>query len=524
MSVREKWRVVLLVVLLVGSLAALFAPGVGTAETDLAAPGGQATNLAYGIELDGGTRLRAPIAGWTAENVSADEANATSEVAERLGLDPIDVVSVRTDQGTALEVRARNLTRSEVADALTTAGVDVEGDAVTLRQGVTAPTRQEMVRVIESKISESALSGGQVRVVETLGGDHRIEVVAPGRGREEVRELLSERGVVRIEAYYPSNGTHQNMTVLRKEDLASIGTPQPAPTGDAAIVPLTVKDSEAARFADDMVAAGFVPANADSTAGGEAYIDCGFKRNQSNESSGRCLLVVSDGEVVSSFGMYASLAESFTNGDFESNPTFQMQVNNLSEAQELAVHLRAGALPAPLDYGELGLYSVDPALADQFKLYSLLTGLLAALTVSVVVFLRYGDVRVAAPMVVTALSEVLLLLGFAAAVGYPLDLSVIAGFIAVIGTGVDDLVIIADEVMSEGDVNSSRVFRSRFRKALWVIGAAAATTIIAMSPLAVLQLGDLRGFAIVTILGVLLGVLITRPAYGDVLRSLLTDR
>jgi preprotein translocase subunit SecD len=87
---------------------------------------------------------------------------------------------------------------------------------------------------------------------------------------------------------------------------------------------------------------------------------------------------------------------------------------------------------------------------------------------------------------------------------------------------VDDLIIIADEVMSEGEVNSRRVFQSRFKKAFWVIGAAAATTIIAMSPLAVLSLGDLQGFAIFTILGVIVGVLLTRPAYGDILRSLLT--
>jgi len=94
----------------------------------------------------------------------------------------------------------------------------------------------------------------------------------------------------------------------------------------------------------------------------------------------------------------------------------------------------------------------------------------------------------------------------------------------VIGTGVDDLIIIADEVMSEGEVNSQRVFDSRFRRAFWVIGVAAATTIIAMSPLAALPLGNLRGFAIFTILGVLVGVLITRPAYGDILRYLMTDR
>ncbi|HMB49894.1 MAG TPA: preprotein translocase subunit SecD, partial [Natronoarchaeum rubrum] len=79
-------------------------------------------------------------------------------------------------------------------------------------------------------------------------------------------------------------------------------------------------------------------------------------------------------------------------------------------------------------------------------------------------------------------------------------------------------------VLDEGDVSSGRVFDSRFKKAFWVIGAAAATTIIAMSPLAILSLGELRGFAIITILGVLIGVFITRPAYGNILRRLKTDK
>ncbi|MFB6165240.1 MAG: preprotein translocase subunit SecD, partial [Haloarculaceae archaeon] len=90
-------------------------------------------------------------------------------------------------------------------------------------------------------------------------------------------------------------------------------------------------------------------------------------------------------------------------------------------------------------------------------------------------------------------------------------------------TGVDDLIIIADEILQEGTVATGRVFQNRFRKAFWVIGGAAATTIVAMSPLMALSLGDLTGFAIVTIVGVLLGVLVTRPAYGDILRNLMLD-
>jgi len=82
----------------------------------------------------------------------------------------------------------------------------------------------------------------------------------------------------------------------------------------------------------------------------------------------------------------------------------------------------------------------------------------------------------------------------------------------------------ADEILQRQEkVETGRVFQSRFRKAFWVIGMAAATTIIAMSPLAVLSLGELRGFAIITIIGVLIGVAVTRPAYGDVLRKLMLD-
>jgi preprotein translocase subunit SecD len=235
-------------------------------------------------------------------------------------------------------------------------------------------------------------------------------------------------------------------------------------------------------------------------------------------------MVVRDDRVVFAGGVQQNLARSCRNGDFLEDPSYRMTTTNQSEAQQLAVDLQAGALPTDLDFDRGTTFALEPALADRFKSNSFLTGVIAVIAVSLVVYLRYGDARVAVPMVVTALSEVLILLGGAAAINFPLDLSIIAGFIAVIGTGVDDLVIIADGVMSEGEVRSQRVFQSRFRKAFWVIGAAAATTIIAMLPLTVLSLGDLTGFAIVTIAGVLIGVFVTRPAYGDILSRLLTEQ
>ena len=49
---------------------------------------------------------------------------------------------------------------------------------------------------------------------------------------------------------------------------------------------------------------------------------------------------------------------------------------------------------------------------------------------------------------------------------------------------------------------------------------AALTTIFAMLPLLFLGVGLVRGFAITTIIGVLVGILVTRPAYARIIEAL----
>ncbi|WP_435124220.1 preprotein translocase subunit SecD [Halobaculum sp. D14] len=516
-SVKDNWRVGLLILVLLGSTVFLFAPGFAP-QAPVGGEGQAAdrpTNLKYGLQLSGGARVRAPPVGITAEEVQFGQtpvSEVEAAVAANIeGVDATDVIARRTTQtqGT-VEVVTENVTQTELGTALQEAGYEY----ATIRDGVTEATRQEIVRVLESKINEAGLSGGTVRVSTTAGGEHFIIVEVPGQDRQSVIDLVNRRGTVRITAYHQVNGSYVNTTVLTQGDFKRIGSAKEAQSGPGAYVPVAVEDSEAERVQRLFVETGV------AQQGGS---QCTFPSN----STEPCILVIRDGRVVSSFGMTPSLAQSMRQGEWAKDPAFRLSTQNLSEAQQVAVDLRAGALPAPLDVGEGGEGTssyISPAQGERFKTDSLLIGLVAVLTVSAVVFFRYGEAEVALPMIVTAMAEVYVLLGIAALIKYPLDLSVIAGFIAVIGTGVDDLVIIADEVMSEGDVNSRRVFQSRFRKAFWVIGAAAATTIVAMSPLAVLSLGDLQGFAIFTILGVLVGVLITRPAYGDILRALLTDR
>ncbi|ELY83090.1 preprotein translocase subunit SecD [Natrinema altunense] len=542
-GVKQNWRVLLLVVFLAFSVVALFVPGGIVADSSVANDSVESgpTNLEFGLDLEGGTRVRAPVTGMTAADIDAGVVSDNGQVdGDRieeiestlytdLELDQADArVTVDDDDGSvSAEVFTDNVTKAEFAGALQSANVDVsEAD---IRDGVTEQTRTEIISTLRTKINEAGLSGGSV-TEQTMQDTNYIVVEVPNMDAAELRKLLSERGVVEVVAYFPDeNGNQTNETVLTQDMMASVDPPrQPqGPQGQSRgyVVPVQVKEGEPAeQFQRDMEQYGFLD---------EGYTPQGAcnlpEENGSisfdHEGEQYCLLTIADEEVVDAHSM-GGLADSMIAGTWVNDPRFQMGAPSQQEAQSLSVNLRAGSLRAPLDLSpeSAQIDSITPTHADQFKQYSLLIGLLSVVTVSGVVYARYTDTRIALPMILTALSEVVILLGFAAMIRMPLNLSHVAGFIAVVGTGVDDLVIIADEVLDEGDVSSARVFQSRFRKAFWVIGAAAATTIIALSPLAVLSLGDLKGFAIITILGVLIGVLITRPAYGDILRRLLTDR
>ncbi len=191
------------------------------------------------------------------------------------------------------------------------------------------------------------------------------------------------------------------------------------------------------------------------------------------------------------------------------------------KARELQIHLSAGALPVNVEVVGSGQVSAD--LGEKFKEQVAIAGIIALVTVAFAIYFRYRQPNIIIPMLATSFSEVLIILGFTAIVGFQLDLPTITGIIAVIGTGVDHLIIITDEVLAGGAMPPDKVYRSRLTKAFAIIMAAAATVVIAMSPLLIMGFGALKGFAVITIIGVLIGVGIARPAYAVIIQGLLVE-
>jgi len=512
MNLRENWRVVLLAVFVVASGVALFAP--------LVSGGDGATGLQYGLELSGGTSIRAPLVGITAENVNIsqtvdNENQKRAALANALNVSESDVTFRARER--AVEVYSDNVTEQEFVTALNDNGFDVSADDV--RSGVTQQTREDAVAILDEKVNQAGLTGGGARLTTSGTGKHFVVVEVPNANRTEVLNLIGDRGQVEMVAHFPAgNGSHRQVTLLTNEDFVNIGSAQPASqTQPNPFVSVALTDEAARNYSNAMQQFGFTSP--------EGIANCPTRTalQDPQNTSGYCLYTVQDGKPVYAAQMSRGLAQTMERGDFAKDPSFVITATNMSEAQQLSVNLKAGALPTELAIDEGTTYFLEPSLAEEFKLFSVIAGLVAWLAVSFVVFIRYGSPRVAVPMLGTAAAEVFLLLGFASTVGLALDLSHIAGFIAVIGTGVDDLIIIADEVLQQGDVATGRVFQNRFKKAFWVIGAAAITTCIAMSPLIALSLGAMSGFAIFTIIGIAIGVFITRPVYGDVLHYLLIN-
>ena len=185
--------------------------------------------------------------------------------------------------------------------------------------------------------------------------------------------------------------------------------------------------------------------------------------------------------------------------------------NSLQSMKRLQTILITGSLPVKLNIVKTD--SISPALGEEFVKNAMLMSLLAILSVAVVIAIRYRKLMISIPILITMLSEVIILLGVAAIIGWNIDMAAIAGILVAIGTGVDDQIVITDETL-KGETSNIYGWKEKVKRAFLIIMLAYLTVVVAMIPLIFAGAGLLKGFAITTIIGVTIGVFITRPAYS----------
>jgi len=162
--------------------------------------------------------------------------------------------------------------------------------------------------------------------------------------------------------------------------------------------------------------------------------------------------------------------------------------------------------------------SLDPRLGQEFMSQAVRALLAALVGVGLLVYFRYRHLKISVAIMGTMVSEIIITLGMASAFGWTIGLPEIGGLIAIVGSGVDHQIIITDEVLRGALPHARRVgLTARIGRAFSIIFASAATVIAAMASLAYVGFGVMRGFALITIAGVLLAVILTRPVYARVL-------
>lgn len=201
----------------------------------------------------------------------------------------------------------------------------------------------------------------------------------------------------------------------------------------------------------------------------------------------------------------------------------RITTGTMEDARDIRT-LLAQRLPAEvkIESGE----EIDPRLGAGFLSEALRAGIIALIVVGAIIYIRYRKFKIAIPIMFTLLCEVTITLGISSILPETLltmGIAEIGGLIAVIGFGVDHQIMITDEVLHGGSLRSGGrlPLDRRTKRAYSIIFAAVATTIAAMAALATVGLGAMRGFAIITIIGVSISVLITRPAYAAIIGALL---
>ncbi|KKC39462.1 preprotein translocase subunit SecD/SecF [Devosia epidermidihirudinis] len=172
-----------------------------------------------------------------------------------------------------------------------------------------------------------------------------------------------------------------------------------------------------------------------------------------------------------------------------------------SSANDLAVLLRAGALPASLDVVEER--TVDASLGADSIQHGLTAGIVASVLVISFMVIAYGLFGIFAN--ISLILNIVLIFGALSMLGATLTLPGIAGIVLTIGMAVDANVLIYERMREEQKAGKSplQAINAGFERAWGTIIDSHLTQLIAAIVLYFLGSGPVQGFAVTLALGIL---------------------
>ncbi|MEN8144906.1 MAG: protein translocase subunit SecD [Gemmatimonadota bacterium] len=350
------------------------------------------------------------------------------------------------------------------------------------------------------------LAGGQQAAGDSAADDAAADPFTQDAGTDVFRPLTSlllesgsggtflvaEENVPTVERYLALDAVKGALP--RGSELVRGSTPIAA--GGASYIEFYDLEIDAILTGDQLADAG--PAGRDpqfnqpivpfeTTRRGARAFERGTSRNVGNQ-----MAIVLDGRVQSA---------PVIRGVLSRNAQIELGQASFAEAQDLALVLRAGALPQPIEVVEKR--TVGPSLGKD----SVAAGKFAFMIgIAAVVLVMIGYYKMAGVMAVVALiGYVGLVLGGLAGLGATLTLPGIAGLILSVGMAVDANVLIFERIREEvdGGKTSRAAVDAGFQHAMSAIVDANLTTLITAGILYQFGTGPVKGFAVTLGIGII---------------------
>ena len=442
-------------------------------------------------------------------NVTANSTiNATNATANITKLEFTHNVSGKASGIVALPVAKTNIVK----------GLDLSGGTrvlIGLNNKVSPDIYQSLVDSVRQRLNVFGLSDVTVRPSQDLSGNQYVVVEMAGVNEQQIEQLLGTQGKfeAKVGDQVIFEGGKKDVRYVCRSASCSGIDPYTGCQGSVGNYvcsfrfQISISPEAAQRQADVTSGLTVVPSSS-----GQSFLS-------------KNLSLYLDNKLVESLRIAAGLKGSpqtdiVITGSGSGYTMQEAQKDALNQMNKLQTILETGSLPVKINI--LKVDTISPSLGKEFLNNSFLVGLFAVLAVIIVLVLSYRRIILSVPIIIVMLSELILILGFAAAVRWNMDLASIAGIIVAIGTGVDDQIVITDETLKRTKEKNTN-FRAGIKAAFFIILGAFFTTVAAMVPLFFAGAGMLRGFALTTIVGVSFGVLIARPAFAEILQILVED-
>jgi preprotein translocase subunit SecD len=411
------------------------------------------------------------------------------------------------------------ITISEIPGTRLKTGLDLQGGARALVSAdvpLTDSQLDDLIAVSQERFNVYGLTDVQLRKVSDLSGNNFMLIEIAGSSPSDLEELIAQQGK------FEAKIGNKTVFVGGNDDITYVGR-----TGQDAMITecFAVEGGEVCNFGFSISLSG-VAAKRFAEITGDLEVNA--------TSGGRYLSqpieFYLDDQLTDSLNIAADLGGRVTTkvqiSGSGSGPTRQDAYKDAEQnMKKLQTVLITGSLPFQLKIEKLD--RISPRLGDEFTKQILMAGIFAFLAVGLVVLIRYRNIKYVFAQMITLFSEIAIILGFAALIKWNLDLPSIAGIIAAVGTGMDSQIIILDESQVKGET-----LKEKIKKALFIIFSAFATTFVALIPLTgalsfmgigAVSAGLLKGFAVTTLIGISVGVFISRPAFADIVRQITED-